>query len=84
MQVDTLDFHDTLAAKIERLKWIFWAKNIYMASIGLSPDERNLCQCVTCAARRAIEAEQVVPEVPGEWDNGPPRWDPPPDLGSYL
>ena len=80
MQVDTLDLDSTLEAKVNRLRWIRWATDIYFAS--LSPDERNLCQCVTCAARRANQGEQVVPEVPGEWEDGPPRWDPPPDDNS--
>ena len=86
MQVDTLDAGDTLEAKVNRLRWIRWARDIYFASLTGRPDERNLCHCVTCAARRAIEAEQVVPEVPGEWADGPPRWEPPPDdnAGSYV
>ena len=81
MQVDTLDAGDTLEAKIDRLRWIRWACDIYFASLG--PDQRKLCQCVTCAARRANQQEHVVPDIPGEFD-GPPQWEPPPDAGSYV
>ena len=79
---DTLDLDNTLEAKVNRLRWIGWAVSIYFASLG--PDQRNLCHCVTCAARRANEGEHVVPTEPGEWGEGPPRWEPPPDAGSYV
>ena len=73
---DTMDMGTDLASKIDRLRWIGWAVSIYFASLG--PDQRQLCHCASCVARRANQSEQVVPDTPREFD-GPPRWDPPPD-----
>ena len=78
---DTMDMGTDLAAKIDRLRWIGWATSIYFASLG--PDQRKLCHCLGCLRERANQQERVVPDIPGGFD-GPPRWEPPPDLGSYV
>ena len=79
-----MDMGDTLEARVNRLKCIHWGRQVYLASLALSVDPRKLCHCLGCLRDRANQQEHVVPTEPGEWGDGPPRRDPPPDLGSYV